>query len=785
MLRSIWSAEFWSQLTLRAIRPSGGTMFKRLSLTLTIAFCAFAGSSVLSSAYLEAQSITAASCNAPDVQAAFNSVTSSTTTVNIPAGTCNWSSSASFTVPSGSSTITIAGATTCTGTGDPASNNLSCTDNTIIVDNYASNNSLINITANSSPTLIRVTGLTIEGGSGSVKYGGIISLNGSTNYFRFDHSHINTTTYSPSETSAGMQINGCIYGVVDHSQFDNPSGSVNNSVQEYNAGACYSDPLGVGDESWHNATQLGSANFLVVEQNIFNSGAVNDCSAGGRFVYRFNTFNMTSPPPTVQTHPTGGGGGGRIRGCRACEIYGNAFNAKSSNYINTAFWLSSGTGVVWGNTLPSSSTGGGTGYGNFILLNSMRQNNASYTQTAPPAGWGYCGTAFNGTGSAWDQNAILALIALFQGAVSGSATPWVKLPRALEQEFPGEVEVTIIPSGDSFIQNSQASYWIESQLAKYPKAKVVLIGHSYGGDTVAWSDIVSDLAVLIDPIQRSSASFDQSKLKLSVTVPATTIIDYYQTNGGYLCPPGFHDLKGFQVQNGSNYDESAPSFGDGPVYTDHCSIKEEITPLVIANIRDLLKHSSATGHACLDQPGRGMGDLLVGGFTSDGSGSNNVCDITVNPSGCSVYTGNWVNEALEPIYEWSDNYSPVPSNPSNLLAVNTAFNNTPNFVANTDYYLWCNASSHSGCTSFTGATGVGSGTRASRPSTCTTGVAYFSTDQGNWNTSGNGFGNGVLDECTATNTWTLFYTPYTYPHPLTQDTSPSPPTGLSAQVNSP
>jgi len=34
------------------------------------------------------------------------------------------------------------------------------------------------------------------------------------------------------------------------------------------------------------------------------------------------------------------------------------------------------------------------------------------------------------------------------------------------------------------------------------------------------------------------------------------------------------------------------------------------------------------------------------------------------------------------------------------------------------------------------------------------------------NTSGNGDGSGVLYKCTATNTWTLAYTPYPYPHPL-------------------
>ena len=54
---------------------------------------------------------------------------------------------------------------------------------------------------------------------------------------------------------------------------------------------------------------------------------------------------------------------------------------------------------------------------------------------------------------------------------------------------------------------------------------------------------------------------------------------------------------------------------------------------------------------------------------------------------------------------------------------------------------------------------------ASRPTTCTTGVAYWATDEGEWDSTHAG-PDGRLYKCTATNTWTLFYTPYTYPHPL-------------------
>jgi hypothetical protein len=57
-------------------------------------------------------------------------------------------------------------------------------------------------------------------------------------------------------------------------------------------------------------------------------------------------------------------------------------------------------------------------------------------------------------------------------------------------------------------------------------------------------------------------------------------------------------------------------------------------------------------------------------------------------------------------------------------------------------------------TNFNGTSGVGVGPLASRPSTCVPGVAYWATDE------------KKLYRCTAPGTWTLYYTPYTYPHPL-------------------
>lgn len=73
---------------------------------------------------------------------------------------------------------------------------------------------------------------------------------------------------------------------------------------------------------------------------------------------------------------------------------------------------------------------------------------------------------------------------------------------------------------------------------------------------------------------------------------------------------------------------------------------------------------------------------------------------------------------------------------------------------------------------FNGTVGVGCGTLANRPETCTTGVGYWATDQSCSDLTGMVGANpttpisGTLYKCTDTNTWTAYYTPYTYPHPL-------------------
>ena len=164
---------------------------------------------------------------------------------------------------------------------------------------------------------------------------------------------------------------------------------------------------------------------------------------------------------------------------------------------------------------------------------------------------------------------------------------------------------------------------------------------------------------------------------------------------------------------------------------------------------------------CVDQGGRGQGNYISGSTPSPASA---------------------LSQALDPIYEFNDSESPVRLNynfDSQVLRT----------IANRDWYTDNSNGTPKKQTSptspFNGTSGVGFGTLANRPTSCTPYVGYFATDQGSWNTSGNSFGQGQFFVCAASNTWTLHYTPYAYPHPLITGSTvatPNPATNLNYTV---
>lgn len=349
-----------------------------LSASLLVAFCG---------PEARAQVINAASCSSTDVQNAFNSIAASTTTVNIPAGSCIWTVHVALNVPSGNTNLSILGAGNLTTTGGG-------TATTIIDNDAADSNYLLQLNTGVAGSFLRFAGISLQRGSGAIKDNGMLAVNGYSQSVRIDHNTIDAGPYVPIRFTQWM------YGVVDHNVFQN-SGAIEIWMDNFNNTNGTQNQNFFGDGSWAAPSNWGSGNAIFIENNVFNSNSpsgqsssyMSDCYSGGRMVIRHNTMNQVG----TDVHPTGGAGAD-IRGCRSTEVYNNTYIGAAGSTSSTydTFWLSSGTALVWGNT--------STNYKNFIELHSMRRDNSTYPQTATPNGWGYCGTSFNGTGSVWDLN---------------------------------------------------------------------------------------------------------------------------------------------------------------------------------------------------------------------------------------------------------------------------------------------------------------------------------------------------------------------------------------------
>ncbi len=160
-----------------------------------------------------------------------------------------------------------------------------------------------------------------------------------------------------------------------------------------------------------------------------------------------------------------------------------------------------------------------------------------------------------------------------------------------------------------------------------------------------------------------------------------------------------------------------------------------------------------------------------------------------NQPGRDVSTGN----SYKPMYGWNNQWSDTGAKVDMFFpdfGGPAPDYHSLHMQANREWYNAVSASAQtSPTTPFNGTTGMGFGTLANRPTTCTTssetafgngaaGVGYFASDAGP---------QGTLYTCSATNTWTVFYTPYTYPHPLvsgggTVSSAPAPPTNIAASI---
>lgn len=180
--------------------------------------------------------------------------------------------------------------------------------------------------------------------------------------------------------------------------------------------------------------------------------------------------------------------------------------------------------------------------------------------------------------------------------------------------------------------------------------------------------------------------------------------------------------------------------------------------------------------------------------TTEGS-CNSVCNGSYGATGFEGADGNrtsWFgypcwhqpgrdgDGTLKPVYIWNNRNQSGTKVSMEGGGTGTCANNDTDLInchfrPDRDYFEAVSANAQSSATSpFNGTTGMGFGTLANRPTTCSRGdtmaedgsaggVGYWATDI------------QTLYRCSATNTWTVDYRPYVYPHPLASG-KPAPPT---------
>ncbi len=164
---------------------------------------------------------------------------------------------------------------------------------------------------------------------------------------------------------------------------------------------------------------------------------------------------------------------------------------------------------------------------------------------------------------------------------------------------------------------------------------------------------------------------------------------------------------------------------------------------------------------------------------SDAEDGNRTPTGTYQGYPCKRQPGRNAAAQLKPQYYWNNRWGDGTAITLNLSCPNqgTMPVYCPQHIqANRDYYQGGAAAQTSPTSPFNGTSGTGFGTLANRPTTCTTGaeagggVAYWATDT------------STLYRCSAANTWTAHYKPYSYPHPLVQGGTPASPLDAPASL---
>lgn len=652
----------------------------------------------------------AATCSQADVQSAVNA-TSSGGTVAVPAGNCTWT--ASVVITNKSLTITGAGIDVTTITGNTPGNSL--------------------VIANLSTTdTFNISGFTMRLQSAGSSYGMIdVNVANAEGYpavsFRIHHIKMLGDPSDGVSQGGRFVVASGVYGVVDHCSFitQTPRGAGNVTIMQDNNFST--------SNTYHTPQVLGDANALYVEDCDFEfvvanqgNGAIDNYS-GGRYVFRYNTVRNNN----VGNHGWDSGN----RGVRTFEIYGNVFIADSMIGGMEMFGPRSGTGVLWGNSVKNIQPQlNSTGYIDFFAPRTyagMSQQalfgnvnlNARATGYYPTAPWGqrpYPGTTTVDDGK---EN-----FATGYNPIDGNQMP----AGHFDPENSRTVSDLVTTAGSRTITSATA-HFVTGDLTKdlvgtnITPRRVVTDGSWSAGSTTVSSNTINfsagDVGRYIgDPNSKIPHNTTITAVINSTT--ATMSTPATATGSGLLILLGPWITS---ITNSTTAVLNSPATASGTGGT-------------------LTVGYSDQGYPLADQPGRGSFAVANRGNWPHASGYSDADFEALDPT--YLFLNHWqtVNSGMSVLTD-----TVPPPSVAGLNGDQAYIKHLREFYDDPD---------------------VKADVFAKIPATCTTGEGYWATDRGgDWNTTNSSSSDGALYRCTATNTWTLYYTPLSYPHPFVQGQS--------------
>ena len=241
---------------------------KSVSLKIPLLFATMAAS-LLWHPQASAATVSATSCAQANVQSAVNSAADGDT-VSVPAGSCSWSGTISWS----NKNVSVIGA------GKDVTN-ISCSACFIATSTAA----------DSKYSKFRISGMTLNG-SGT---GPLIKINDNVSTphagWRVDHVKLSY----PTGNGYGIFVAGATWGLIDHNDFN-----LGNMLNIINVGQMSTEWPATAAKPYGGylmslPLDMGTANALYIENNTFLSTAPGGCAAydtssgGGRAVFRYNT----------------------------------------------------------------------------------------------------------------------------------------------------------------------------------------------------------------------------------------------------------------------------------------------------------------------------------------------------------------------------------------------------------------------------------------------------------------------------------------------------------------